>query len=69
MATETVPADIAAAIDRLTDEAKYEGGCFDTGDERRLNVARAALNDAILTHLRKADELKATLERITSGGA
>lgn len=73
MATETVPADIAAAIDRYTNAAG-DAVCVDYGfdswfNEKELAVARAALDAVILTLVRDRDELKAALERITSGGA
>jgi hypothetical protein len=65
--TETVPADIAAAIDRFEEEAQLLGGgqCRFSENE----AARAALNAAILKHLRGIDEMKAALELQTSGAA
>lgn len=68
MATETVPADIAAAINNLIYCAQRVGATFSDFASEEQASARAALDAAILKHLRKADELKAALERITSGG-
>jgi hypothetical protein len=73
--TETVPADIAAAIEKLIEDAddvgasKYVSPRGLPQAERDLAQSRAALEAAILTHLRKADELKAALELQTYGGA
>lgn len=77
---ETVPADIAAAMYELQALSYDHGKAMADGDRswiadalQNVSEARAALNAAILTHLRKAEErteeLKTALERITSGAA
>jgi hypothetical protein len=67
MTTETVPADIAAAISEVVYCSQRFGTLMndDTVDDQ--NCAVAALYNVILAHLRKADELKAALERIEQG--
>lgn len=72
--TETVPADIITAIDRFDLAAQVwgweadQGTGTDTADVMaEYDAARAALKAAILTHLRKAAEMKAALERIEAG--
>jgi hypothetical protein len=64
--TEIVPADIAAAISDLVHEARALEAL---GSKRRPDFIRAcnALDAAILTHLRNADEMKAALQRIEAG--
>lgn len=73
MPHETVPADIAAAIDELMWAAEIQGQDTMSGDAERLshaethtNVCRMALNATIIRHLA---ELKAALEMQTSGAA
>lgn len=68
--TETVPADIAAAIDHLSRlSATY--GQARAPDKlavaKAYDRARAALDAVILHHLRDAAEMKAALERIEQG--
>jgi hypothetical protein len=74
MAHETVPVDIAAAIEELNYSAQYYARQIDAANgihamrsERALGKAKAALDAAILKHLRNADENKAALERIEQG--
>lgn len=73
MAHETVPADIAAAIEAYTraaaDAVRVDYGFDSWFDDAELATARAALDAAILKHLRNADGMKAALEAQTSGGA
>jgi hypothetical protein len=65
--TETVPADIAAAIDLYAECARRSGEWFGVSVDEGQAAARATLDAAILAHLRKADEMKAALERIEAG--
>ena len=76
MAHETVPADIAAAISRFDAAAQAWGWEADMGTGAdtaevmaEYDAARAALDGAVLKHLRGVDEMKAALEAQTSGGA
>lgn len=69
---ETVPADIAAAIDHMTRIAAAFAQARmpdKIGIAKAYDRARGDLNAAILHHLRNADEMKAALEAQTSGGA
>lgn len=70
--TETVPADIAAAIDQLARLA-FICGNSRVSDRPAIEgayvAARAALDAAILHHLRAYAEMKAALDLQTSGGA
>jgi hypothetical protein len=71
--SETVPADIAAAIAAFAEAAgsleadKYVNTRGVPQSERELTEARAALDAAILHHLRAYAEMKAALERIEAG--
>ncbi|MCJ2085519.1 hypothetical protein MKK88_05855 [Methylobacterium sp. E-005] len=73
MAHETVPADIAAAIENLMISAEDMGASYDAKGfpdaerEQMAEMYRSALNVTILKHLRNADENKAALERIEQG--
>jgi hypothetical protein len=50
-----LPADIAAAIERLTAEASADPDCLSISAETRIKAARAALNAAILARLAAAE--------------
>jgi hypothetical protein len=68
--TETVPADIAAAIDKLASAAKAHGAASISERPATCRVylqASTALNAVILHHLRAHAEMKAALERIEQG--
>jgi hypothetical protein len=68
VATETVPADIAAAIRQLESAAWVDGNVETVGTSEGRKVARAALDAAILALVRDRDELKAALALSASGG-
>ncbi len=70
MAHETVPADIDRAIVRyMTAVKSWAQASFGKREAEfeAVQPARAALDAAILHHLRNADEMKAALERIEQG--
>lgn len=67
MAHETVPADIAAAMDEFEGLVRSEGHEFSQTREADIEAARSSLNAAIIRHLQAYDEMKAALGRIEQG--
>ncbi len=70
MTHETVPADIAAALDKMTRiaAALAQAHASDRAAiARAYDSARAEADAVILKHLRACDEMKAALERIEQG--